>query len=581
MSSGLSVLICGVLFFSGISAMPVEDPVVAMFEEAAELGADSDKSELSGATLDVDLQHPQIQSRFVGQTVGLYNPGWRKFVTMVGHGRAETMPSHVLPQGPLAVGMTWERFEVVAGSNGHVGFYSRIHRKFIKAHMIGRHGAWEGSPRRQGTLPSGWNLESFIIQDRGHGVVNIYNPSRNRRMRMNEGTHVGEDASGNDNGNGPWSRFIIIPMPPSIEVVSQNYLTQTIGMYNPHFQKYASMLDGGSNYRMEASRVLPAALPGSATWERFQVVNGYNRRIGLFCPVHRRFVKAEGDNHWTASQERSDGRLGNSHWHLEQFEIWARHDLGQGVVNIYSPARDRFMVMNGNGNSVGTETNDHGNSHESKFRIVPFRCVPQHRQRGFWQQGDYTDGQIGYRYETGVTRGSSQGREQSWSNTVGVSVTAGYNWGVTAAGGSVEVSVSNEYTQGASTTIERSMELSSTREKSLVFPRGGLVWQWTYNITDTCGTALLSTTAMVQTNNRHQPPCCLPTDARNPSVQHGIDVCQAGTPVLQVAGCIASLSTPAPSACPQWCSSTQSHSHPCSHAACSHCPHCSEQLLQE
>jgi len=42
---------------------------------------------------------------------------------------------------------------------------------------------------------------------------------------------------------------------------------------------------------------------------------------------------------------------------LEQFEIWARHDLGQGVVNIYSPDRDRFMVMNGNGNSVGTETN--------------------------------------------------------------------------------------------------------------------------------------------------------------------------------------------------------------------------------
>jgi len=342
---------------------------------------------------------------------------------------------------------------------------------------------------------------------------------------MNGGTHVGEDTSGNDNGQGPWSLFRIVVMPASfVPVPSTTFRGQTVGFYNPHVRKFASML--GAPYDMSVSQVMAPTLPASHTWERFEITDGYNGRIALYSRVHQRFARAHSrGTQWDASGVRADARLGGPHWHQEQFEIlrrdaeggplqctgWpagstgsdeqrclhgntlndgfvyvynhlrgtanaycgqsagcscCRRDQQTQIYNIYSPHRDRFMRVNGN--HVGTSNTESGESNEAKFRIISFNCnLRGTRPRGYWNRvGSGTTNNWNYQFSEGRETTDSQTRDSSWSSSVERSVSSSLE--VHIGGGGVG---SDAIGGGVTSSSTQSLTSSETRSQSTSISR--------------------------------------------------------------------------------------------------------------
>jgi len=351
---------------------------------------------------------------------------------------------------------------------------------------------------------------------------------------MNDGTHVGEDTSGNDNGDGPWSLFQIVVMPPSIEVVPRaTFVGQTVGLYNPHNRKFASML-GAPTYRTSASQVMAPTLPASHTWERFQVTDGYNGRIALYSAVHRRFVAAEDRDQWEASGERPNARLGGPNWHREQFEIWRRRDLGPDIYNIYSPMRNRFMRINGN--HVGTSGSENGWSNEARWRIIPFTCnLGGNRPRGYWHRvGSGTTNSWDYSYTEGRDTQDSNTRDSSWSSSVERSVSStlevhvgqgGIGSDILGAGvtASNTVSLSRSESRSQSQSVSRAISHSVSASSNHRATAPGAFWQYTVRVQDSCGVSNLRTQdlAFVRAEAGSGPPCCLPNNFADASFTHG------------------------------------------------------------
>jgi hypothetical protein len=100
-----------------------------------------------------------------GGTVGLYSAVHQRFISMHAGDDAFIERSPQRPDGSLPVEWTWERFRVVEGGGGQVGFWSPTHQRFIRMPSTDR--LDRSGISSDGALPPGWGWEQFRVVDVG------------------------------------------------------------------------------------------------------------------------------------------------------------------------------------------------------------------------------------------------------------------------------------------------------------------------------------------------------------------------------------------------------------------------------
>ena len=98
-----------------------------------------------------------------GPTVGLYSTVHQRFFSMHADGNPFIERSPQRPDGSLPAGWAWERFRVIDGGNGQVGFWSPTHRRFIRMPNTDR--LDRSGVSSDGSLPTGWGWEQFRVVD--------------------------------------------------------------------------------------------------------------------------------------------------------------------------------------------------------------------------------------------------------------------------------------------------------------------------------------------------------------------------------------------------------------------------------
>jgi len=320
---------------------------------------------------------------------------------------------------------------------------------------------------------------------------------------------------------------------------------QVVGLWNVGHQRFMRM-NAGESMDVHPDKRPDGTMPASWVWEKFQIVYLDRGEVAFWSPQWKKFVRGQPRNwHLDKSALRYDGTL-PAVWDWERFKIQNVGSSDQGRVALWNPKHRRFPRVDGHRLQLSPSPHNRVEAWQrwEQWKIVPAgpapgrTCVVNRGTEGYWNPIEYVNGGIDFTYETGVTEGRSTERETGWENSVEVSITAGYEFKAFGNEASVEITAANTHTRSASRTVARSFEMSSTTGKTFRFDRGGQVWQFSYTVMDTCGTAVVATTPMVQTNNAHEPPCCLPGDAKVPNRQHGKNVCVAGRPVLPLPGCI-------------------------------------------
>ena len=142
-------------------------------------------------------------------------------------------------------------------------------------------------------------------------------------------------------------------------------------------------------------------------------------------------------------------------------------------------------------------------------------------------------------YTEGTTRSSSGQNTSAWSNEVTASVDYGFEF----FGAYMTGAVSGSAAQGSAETVSSSIEKSVTETHTVTFDRGGTIWQFEYDIEDSCGGANIKTMDLVVTDGREHPPCCLPGYALEYENVHG--PCVEDTPCVCEAS-VCTLSPPPP-----------------------------------
>jgi hypothetical protein len=320
---------------------------------------------------------------------------------------------------------------------------------------------------------------------------------------------------------------------------------QQIALWNVGQRRFMRMNDG-QDLDTSERRDDGTLKDSSWTWEVFQVVYLDKGEVGFWSPLWKKFVRGRSGGNLDKSPLRYDGILPAT-WTDERFRFQNVGHSDQGRLAVWNPHYKQFLRQDEKHRrmQLARSPNNRVESRQTweQWTIVPVAPAPGTTCRvnrgteGYWSPIEYVNGGIEFAYETGVTEGRSEERETGWENSVEVSITAGYTFKSPLSETSIEVTAGNTNTQSASRTVGNSFETSRTEGKTFQFPSGGQVWQFSYTVMDTCGSATVATTAMVQTNNAHEPPCCLPGDAKVPSRQHGKNVCVAGQPVLPLPGC--------------------------------------------
>jgi len=116
-----------------------------------------------------------------------------------------------------------------------------------------------------------------------------------------------------------------------------------------------------------------------------------------------------------------------------------------------------------------------------------------------------------------VEHSYTKGNTESWGTNTVVEASAGFSfWGI---GASVTVShgTSHEISHEYSSTFTQTNTITET----YTAPEGAL-WQWRFQVNDTCGHSLVNTTTFVSTPSIPVYPCCLPGYAVDPGKQHGV-----------------------------------------------------------
>ena len=127
---------------------------------------------------------------------------------------------------------------------------------------------------------------------------------------------------------------------------------------------------------------------------------------------------------------------------------------------------------------------------------------------GRWRVERYSNGDQGFIYSEGTVFDDSRTVTEDWSRSVTTSIEVGLEFG----GASVE----GTFAEGGSESVSQSIQKSRSETQTTNFDRSGMVWQFQYNVTDSCGSAKIDVKGLVITIGQHEPPCCLPGWAVDP-----------------------------------------------------------------
>jgi len=115
----------------------------------------------------------------------------------------------------------------------------------------------------------------------------------------------------------------------------------------------------------------------------------------------------------------------------------------------------------------------------------------------------------------GTQKEHSESKTETWSQSVTISVSGGFQYSSpSGAGGDVQVQVSGTLSHSISEAYSDTWSTSTQETFSETFPAndtGMSVWQFHFNITDTCKhVEEAKTREYALTPNKLHPPCCLP-----------------------------------------------------------------------
>jgi len=74
---------------------------------------------------------------------------------------------------------------------------------------------------------------------------------------------------------------------------------------------------------------------------------------------------------------------------------------------------------------------------------------------------------------------------------------------------------------GEKESVTQAFQESITKSQEISFDKGGQIWQWMFNVTDTCGSSSINTNSLVRTPSVAEQPCCPPGLALDLEQQHG------------------------------------------------------------
>lgn len=327
------------------------------------------------------VEHPLKQ--FIGQTIGLYNIDWFRFLRMRGSGAGEVDGSpesrtrEVMPKD-------WYdcKFTVVDAGNNKVAFHNHKHSRFLKLESITRSNFAECPPDPNifpqptehtiteidvrvtdtvdsnavpaSALPSSWTSAMFEVKSPGWGAeasnddygphVALYASGVGRYVRMH-GTFCCEH---DDAGicMGPASTVGLHDKGSYFKVVGtfhqlvEPYVGRSLALHNAAHNVFLKM----ENDVITTSPTKAANdFPEGWHSEKFTVVDGRRGLVGLHSPYYNRFVQIED------TEIRGSGSL-NSYQLSELSDKLVLTPAGGSTFAIFNPTHGKYLQID----AVGT-----------------------------------------------------------------------------------------------------------------------------------------------------------------------------------------------------------------------------------
>jgi len=148
--------------------------------------------------------------------------------------------------------------------------------------------------------------------------------------------------------------------------------------------------------------------------------------------------------------------------------------------------------------------------------------------KGVWTPtGQYSNGG----HEIAYTEGASVENGVARSNSVTAGIAASISAGFEIFGSGITTTVTASVANTQSSSVSSSLAKSTETSYNAILP-AGTVWQFRYEVEDTCGARLLKTSALVSTNSLHEKPCCLPHYFLDPHNTNAHGRCVPNTPCM-------------------------------------------------
>ena len=143
-------------------------------------------------------------------------------------------------------------------------------------------------------------------------------------------------------------------------------------------------------------------------------------------------------------------------------------------------------------------------------------CDAVHSVNGHWVNIGSSQGPTKFTFTQGVSHETTHGYDKTWGSSVGVKMSSGFK----AFGADMNVEVDMESSKTIAQSYSSTLETSSTSTEEYDFNTPGVIWQWQFYISDSCGNSKVLKNDLRITPNVMAPPCCLPGFERNIKYPH-------------------------------------------------------------
>lgn len=258
--------------------------------------------------------------------------------------------------------------------------------------------------------------------------------------------------------------------------------------------------------------------------------NDCTAKAGGNCNAKKAFIpKCEhaGDykkHHFRVSSD--DGAVGWSIWKCDGCgQIQGGTDYGTKMVMGQEVSKGQWnLVISPTGNVSLYPSADWNDC-----PTVKPSCSRISKKSGKWAYVQSVSSKQDITFVHGVTRTYTNTKTQEWAKSVTVSVGEGFNAIFVSGSVSISSTTSRSISQSYSSTFAETDETQFHDTFD-----AGTIWQWSWNITDECGSSTVLGTDVVRTNGRYQPPCCLPGLAKDPTNYAGECVALPGDKVYRL-----------------------------------------------